>query len=196
MATMITDECINCGACQPECPNTAIYQGGIEYDWQGQKHAALSNEIFYIVPEKCTECVGFYDHEASAAVCPVDCCVPNPSIPDTHDVLPARAAATHPDTTCPCDSPPGPNKHGQAPAGSRQGGAGAGGQDRKGREGGGGPAAAAPRTQRAVPRRAADRFRRGGRAGPLGRAAARAAGRSDRGRAAPAAARRAPCQDQ
>jgi ferredoxin len=97
MATMITDECINCGACEPECPNTAIYQGGIEYDWQGQKVAALSNEIFYIVPEKCTECVGFYDHEACAAVCPVDCCIPNPNIPESQDVLIARAAAIHPD---------------------------------------------------------------------------------------------------
>lgn len=105
MATMITDECINCGACEPECPNTAIYQGGVEYDWQGAKHAALSNEIFYIVPEKCTECVGFYDHEACAAVCPVDCCVPNPNIPETHDVLLARAAQIHPDRTFGADSP-------------------------------------------------------------------------------------------
>ena len=58
MATMITSECINCGACEPECPNTAIYQGGVE--WQaldGAMHPALSNDIFYIVPEKCTECV-------------------------------------------------------------------------------------------------------------------------------------------
>ena len=61
MATMITSECINCGACEPECPNTAIYQGAVE--WQapdGSMHPALSNEIFYIVPEKCTECVGFH----------------------------------------------------------------------------------------------------------------------------------------
>lgn len=105
MATMITDECINCGACEPECPNTAIYQGGVEYDWQGGKHSALSNEIFYIVPEKCTECVGFYDHEACAAVCPVDCCVPNPAIPETHDVLLARAAQIHPDKSFGPDSP-------------------------------------------------------------------------------------------
>lgn len=105
MATMITDECINCGACEPECPNTAIYQGGVEYDWQGAKHAALSNEIFYIVPEKCTECVGFYDHEACAAVCPVDCCIPNPNIPESEAVLLARAAQIHPDKTFGPDSP-------------------------------------------------------------------------------------------
>ena len=98
MATMITSECINCGACEPECPNTAIYQGAVE--WQapdGAMHPALSNEIFYIVPEKCTECVGFHDHEACAAVCPVDCCVPNPDIPETHDVLLARARQLHPE---------------------------------------------------------------------------------------------------
>ena len=106
MATMITAECINCGACEPECPNTAIYQGGVQ--WQapdGSMHDALSNDIFYIVPEKCTECVGFHDHEACAAVCPVDCCVPNPDIPETHDVLLVRARALHPGETIPDDAP-------------------------------------------------------------------------------------------
>src|SRR6266545_4074366 len=106
MATMITDECINCGACEPECPNTAIYQGGVE--WQapdGTMHPAISNDIFYIVPEKCTECVGFHDHEACAAVCPVDCCVPDPARPETHEVLLVRARELHPDKTIPDDAP-------------------------------------------------------------------------------------------
>jgi ferredoxin len=106
MATVITSECINCGACEPECPNTAIYQGGVE--WQapdGSMHAALSNDIFYIVPEKCTECVGFHDQEACAAVCPVDCCVPDPQRPETHDELLARARALHPGETIPDDAP-------------------------------------------------------------------------------------------
>jgi ferredoxin len=106
MATVITSECINCGACEPECPNTAIYQGGVE--WQapdGTMHPAISNDIFYIVPEKCTECVGFYDHEACAAVCPVDCCVPDPNRPETQDVLLARARALHPEQTIPDDAP-------------------------------------------------------------------------------------------
>ena len=71
MATVITEDCINCGACEPECPNTAIYQGGVEYDWNGAKSPALSNDFFYIVPEKCTECVGFFDEEACAVVSPV-----------------------------------------------------------------------------------------------------------------------------
>ncbi len=99
MATMITSECINCGACEPECPNTAIYQGGVEWDLNGEKHPPIADGIFYIVPEKCTECVGFYDHEACAAVCPVDCCVPNPDIVETEAVLIARAQQLHPETT-------------------------------------------------------------------------------------------------
>src|SRR5204862_337258 len=115
MATTITSECINCGACEPECPNTAIYQGGVE--WQapdGSMHPALSNDIFFIVPEKCTECVGFHDHEACAAVCPVDCCVPNPGIPETHEVLLERARALHPDDSIPDDAPSRFKKEGGA----------------------------------------------------------------------------------
>ena len=99
MATMITSECINCGACEPECPNTAIYQGGVEWDLNGVTHPPLADGIFYIVPEKCTECVGFYDQEACAAVCPVDCCVPNPEIVESEAVLLARAQELHPEVT-------------------------------------------------------------------------------------------------
>src|SRR5262249_6009968 len=105
MATMITTECINCGACEPECPNTAIYQGGVEWDLNGVKHPPIADGIFYIVPGKCTECVGFYDHEACAAVCPVDCCVPNPDIVESEAVLIARAQQLHPETTFGSDFP-------------------------------------------------------------------------------------------
>jgi ferredoxin len=115
MATVITSECINCGACEPECPNTAIYQGGVE--WQGtdgSMHSAISNDIFYIVPEKCTECVGFFDQEACAAVCPVDCCVPDPQRPESEAVLLERARALHPDKTIPDDSPSRFKKEGAA----------------------------------------------------------------------------------
>jgi len=106
MATIITSECINCGACEPECPNTAIYQGAVEWEApDGATHPAISDEIFYIVPEKCTECVGFHDEEACAAVCPVDCCVPDPNIPETHDVLLERARQLHPDESIPDDAP-------------------------------------------------------------------------------------------
>lgn len=81
MATMITTDCINCGACEPECPNNAISQG---------------EAIFVIDPKLCTECVGFHDFEACAAVCPVDCCVTDPNNIETEDVLIARARAIHP----------------------------------------------------------------------------------------------------
>src|SRR5437867_11875015 len=115
MATVITSECINCGACEPECPNTAIYQGGVE--WQapdGAMHAAISNDIFYIVPEKCTECVGFYDQEACAKVCPVDCCVPDPERPESEALLLVRARALHPAKTMPDHAPPRFKKKGAA----------------------------------------------------------------------------------
>ena len=106
MATMITSECINCGACEPECPNTAIYQGGVEWlGLDGASHAALNNELFYIVPEKCTECVGFFDQEQCAAVCPVDCCVPNPDDPETEEQLIAKARVIHPEQTFEADFP-------------------------------------------------------------------------------------------
>jgi ferredoxin len=82
MATMITSECINCGACEPECPNNAISQG---------------EEIYVIDPLLCTECVGFHDYEACAAVCPVDCCVTDPNNIETEDVLIKRARELHKD---------------------------------------------------------------------------------------------------
>src|SRR4029450_2800760 len=163
MATMITSECINCGACEPECPNTAIYQGAVE--WQapdGAMHAALSNEIFYIVPEKCTECVGFHDHEACAAVCPVDCCVPNPDIPAPPDVLLARARVLHPGESIPDDAPSRFKKEGAAPA--------AAGDTPAAPAGAAAPVvAAAPVAGGGGPGRAGGPRRRGGGAGPAGR---------------------------
>jgi ferredoxin len=116
MATVITSECINCGACEPECPNTAIYQGGVEWELDGATHPAISNDIFYIVPEKCTECVGFYDHEACAAVCPVDCCVPDPERPESEAVLLERAKTLHPEATFGPDFPSRFKKEGGAAA--------------------------------------------------------------------------------
>ena len=58
MALLITDECINCDVCEPECPNEAISPG---------------DEIYVIDPDKCTECVGHYDEPQCQLVCPVDC---------------------------------------------------------------------------------------------------------------------------
>jgi ferredoxin len=105
MSTMITEECINCGACEPECPNTAIYEGGAQWQNGGDSQPALMQDIYYIVPEKCTECVGFFDQEQCAAVCPVDCCVPNPDDPETEDQLIAKARVIHPEQTFEADFP-------------------------------------------------------------------------------------------
>ena len=105
MATIITEDCINCAACEPECPNTAIYQGGVEWDFNGAVNPAIDDDIFYIVPDKCTECVGFFDQEACAAVCPVDCCLPNPDIVETEEALLARAKELHPEQTFGDDFP-------------------------------------------------------------------------------------------
>jgi len=106
MATKITDECINCGACEPECPNTAIYEGDVQWEAEdGSMHDAVSEDLYYIVPDKCTECVGFFDQEQCAAVCPVDCCIPDPDITETEDVLLDRAKRLHPDVEI-ADPPP------------------------------------------------------------------------------------------
>lgn len=83
MATMIANDCINCGACEPECPNNAISQGPT---------------IFVIDAKLCTECVGFHDYEACAAVCPVDVCVTDPNNVESEEVLIQRARQLHPET--------------------------------------------------------------------------------------------------
>jgi ferredoxin len=114
MATTITSECINCGACEPECPNTAIYAGGVSWELNGATSPAIAQDIYYIVPSKCTECVGFHDHEACAAVCPVDCCIPDPNNLETESVLLARARELHPETTFPDDAPSRFRKEGGA----------------------------------------------------------------------------------
>ena len=58
MALKITDQCINCDVCEPECPNQAIYPGEL---------------IYHINPDLCTECVGHFDQPQCQQVCPVDC---------------------------------------------------------------------------------------------------------------------------
>jgi ferredoxin len=113
MAIMITEECINCGACEPECPNTAIYEGGAEWSYSGgtqlteieledgtvvdaaTKMAPVSNEFYYIVSNKCTECTGFHEEPQCAAVCPVDCCIPDPDVVESKEELMAKKAWLH-----------------------------------------------------------------------------------------------------
>ena len=114
MAIYITDECINCGACEPECPNNAIYEGGVEWAIKdgtsikgfytldnGEKIDAekeqepVSDEFYYIVADKCTECVGFHEEPQCAAVCPVDCCLPDPDRVENEDQLLSKKEALH-----------------------------------------------------------------------------------------------------
>jgi ferredoxin len=97
VSTLITEECINCGACAPECPNNAIYEGGARWELDGVEHPPLREDIYYIAPDKCTECVGFFGQEQCAAVCPVDCCIPDPDIPEEEVALIERAHRLHPD---------------------------------------------------------------------------------------------------
>src|ERR1043165_3606824 len=86
MSTVITEECINCGACEPECPNEAISEG---------------EDIYVIDPNLCTECVGFHAYEACTAVCPVECCIPDPNNAETEEVRLDRARKIHPDKEVP-----------------------------------------------------------------------------------------------
>jgi len=72
MALMITDECINCDVCEPECPNGAISQGP---------------EIYVIEAAKCTECVGHFDAPQCREVCPVDCIPVNPEFVESREAL-------------------------------------------------------------------------------------------------------------
>jgi ferredoxin len=72
MALMITDECINCDVCEPECPNDAIYPG---------------EEIYEINPDLCTECVGHFETSQCVEVCPVDCIPLDPNRPETQEAL-------------------------------------------------------------------------------------------------------------
>ena len=75
MSLIITDECINCDVCEPECPNEAISQG---------------EEIYVIDPAKCTECVGHYDEPQCVQVCPVDCIPKDPNHAESEDQLWAK----------------------------------------------------------------------------------------------------------
>jgi len=114
MAIFITDECINCGACEPECPNNAIYEGAVEWkisdgtsvtgDFKledgsvvdaDDSQAPVDDDIYFIVPDKCTECIGFHEEPQCAAVCPVDCCVPDENRVESEEVLLERKEMLH-----------------------------------------------------------------------------------------------------
>ncbi len=72
MALIITDECINCDVCEPECPNDAIYMG---------------EEIYEINPDLCTECVGHFDVSQCVEVCPVECILVDPDREESREQL-------------------------------------------------------------------------------------------------------------
>ncbi len=72
MALLITDDCINCAVCEPECPNDAISEG---------------EEIFEINPELCTECVGHFDEPQCVMICPVDCIPQDPAHKESKEEL-------------------------------------------------------------------------------------------------------------
>ncbi len=111
MAIIITDECINCGACEPECPNNAIYEGAMEWSFSEgtalsgmitpksgittgaeEMQEPVSDDVYFIVTDKCTECVGFHEEPQCAAVCPVDCCLPDENhVEDTRSLEDKKA---------------------------------------------------------------------------------------------------------
>jgi ferredoxin len=114
MAIIITDACINCGACESECPNNAIYEPSENWKFSdgnnlkgnlilpnGTKINAeelqepIEDDFYYIVSDKCTECKGFYNEPQCAAVCPVDCCIPNENHIETEEELLAKQRFLH-----------------------------------------------------------------------------------------------------
>ncbi len=84
MAYKISEDCISCGACEPECPNQAIKEG---------------DTVYVIDPNRCTECVGSYESSKCAEVCPVDACHPDPEHKEGRDVLLNRWKKLHPGET-------------------------------------------------------------------------------------------------
>ena len=84
MAYKITDECISCGACEPECPSQAISEG---------------ETIYIIDPDRCTECVGAHESSKCVEVCPVDCCVPDPAYVESREQLLEKWKGLHPGET-------------------------------------------------------------------------------------------------
>jgi len=75
MALLITDECINCDVCEPECPNDAISQ---------------SEDVYVIASDRFTECVGHFDVPQCVEVCPVDCILPDPAHTENREQLLAK----------------------------------------------------------------------------------------------------------
>lgn len=72
MSMKITDECINCGACEYACPNKAILEAGRSFvNKNNEKCEPLSDDHFFIVPHLCNQCNG-KDSEC-IKICPINC---------------------------------------------------------------------------------------------------------------------------
>lgn len=115
MALKITEECINCDACQPECPNNAIYEPGSEWSMaegtnlsgpvklhDGREVDAdemlepLSDDYYFIVPDKCTECEGFHEEPQCREACPVpECIIDDPDVKESEEELLEKQKKLH-----------------------------------------------------------------------------------------------------
>ncbi len=84
MAYKINDDCISCGACEPECPNKAIKEG---------------STIYLIDPDLCSECIGSFAKQQCAEICPVAAAIPDPAHEESRDQLMAKWEKTHPGET-------------------------------------------------------------------------------------------------
>ncbi len=91
MALMITDECINCDVCEPECPNQAISMGA---------------EYYVINPDRCTECVGHFDEPQCVQVCPVSCIPVDPKRQESRETLMAKYLRLQATAAAPAADPP------------------------------------------------------------------------------------------
>jgi ferredoxin len=104
MALWITDDCINCDVCEPECPNDAI---------------SLGERIYEIDPARCTECVGHFDEPQCVQVCPVACIPVNPAFVETPEQLLEKYRRLHPQPgaqACPSSPADGSTAGGEGPS--------------------------------------------------------------------------------
>jgi ferredoxin len=87
MTFKITDDCFNCGVCEVECPQSAIYPGGVDwkrmqsnyplfFEYMALQDKFYSEHHYYVVPDKCNGCEGIYSEPRCVLICPIGCCEP------------------------------------------------------------------------------------------------------------------------